>query len=655
MANRSREIEFLLLAIFVVLPMYGEAGVSALALGLFQGVAAVTLAFYVVAGREPNPPARLMQWAAIAYLVFFPVDLFRPGGSLIHASTHLLLFICIWQALDRENRSRLTQRLLVLALLFVASMATSTSVWMVPFSAVFFLLLYRQMIQLGRDETLSSLGKSSHSAGFRRAAGIYVVPAAVVALLLFPMLPRLKGSIVRGIVPGLSNATTGLSASIDFSEMRNISPDQTAVSRVSMPREAVPFFTPIRLRGEVYDRWRGGEWIASRGDWQTVDSNGAAVRVRRGSGIAPIATIEQPFRRDSRLYLPEQTYRIIGIPRLTGMPDGDIYRIPGEGAQTLEFKVQMAWRVEPLTRVPQPELIDYPISPEVAELSRRIAGSEQSTAARAEAISRFLLSEFTYVPNPADLGRPLSVDEFLLDERRGHCEYFAAGMVVLLRAQGIPARIVGGFYGGKLNPLTGQWVLSLSDAHAWVEVWDAGVWKTFDPTPPDLRPGTASDGLLRAYLSAISDSVTYLWDRYVLTFGLQDQVELLVNALGAFRQSISALRVAVRAALAQPQYLIAGAMILLTLIVLPGMLRRRRPSSIGERFAAVVERTGADAEAAMTSREMLARLEGVRPDLVPIAEEIVNAGERELFSPRGLSRGDRRAVLKRLREMRAMV
>ena len=74
------------------------------------------------------------------------------------------------------------------------------------------------------------------------------------------------------------------------------------------------------------------------------------------------------------------------------------------------------------------------------------------------------------------------VDDFLLRERRGHCEYFAAGMVALLTALNVPARIVGGFYGGKLNPLTGYFVIRHEDAHAWVEVFDGNGWRTFAVT-----------------------------------------------------------------------------------------------------------------------------------------------------------------------------
>src|SRR6185436_4983825 len=117
------------------------------------------------------------------------------------------------------------------------------------------------------------------------------------------------------------------------------------------------------------------------------------------------------------------------------------------------------------------------------------------------------------------------------------CEYFAAGMVVLLNALDVPARIAGGYYGGRLNPLMGYFTIRRDDAHAWTEMWDGKRWLTFDSTPPSLRPGSEESGF-RAYASALGDSVTYFWDRYILTFGLADQVTLFSDFFTAARDAL---------------------------------------------------------------------------------------------------------------------
>lgn len=657
MTRRSREIEFLILLAYTVLPMYGEANVSPAAVALFQAAVGVTLLTWT-RGNGASPPSALMQMFAFAYLLFVPFDLLVISRSVIAVSIHLLFFIAVWQALDLATRRKFTQRVLVLALLFVASMATSTSLVVVPFAVGFFFLLYRQLMGLSREETLRSLEIDETPQPKTRAAALYLVPVAVVALLMFPLLPRLKGAIVRGIVPELANSTTGLSESIDFNQMRSISPDGSAVSRIWMPRQVVPFFTPLRLRGEVYDRWSDGQWKSSR-QWNPLPRTGpdGSHRIRRASGLAPEATIEQRLQHDGRLYLPEQTYLIHDAPDLLESGGTDVFRMAGrQQAKALEFRVKLGWQTGPLERQPSPELIDYPITAPVARLAGEIVGDAETTKEKADAISSYLLTNYRYLQNPAELGRPMSVDRFLVQERRGHCEYFAAGMVVLLRAHGIPARIVGGFYGGKLNPLTGYWLIALSDAHAWVEVWDNGQWVLYDPTPPGLRPGTASEGLLRAYLVAIADSVTYFWDRYVLSYGIQDQIDLIIQGIRGLAGAMRSARDAAAAIARQPIRAIPFLLVIALIVVAAKFGRSRFGSAtlIG-RFAALARRAGLEVGESATPRELLRELESRRPDLAEQARELVMTGERELFAPGGINQDERNRALRQLREMAARV
>ena len=76
-----------------------------------------------------------------------------------------------------------------------------------------------------------------------------------------------------------------------------------------------------------------------------------------------------------------------------------------------------------------------------------------------------------------------AVDHFLFETRRGFCEHIAASMAVLLRAEGIPTRVVTGYGPGERNPFTGYYEVRNSDAHAWVEVFYPSYgWVPYDPT-----------------------------------------------------------------------------------------------------------------------------------------------------------------------------
>ncbi|MFA9438458.1 DUF3488 and DUF4129 domain-containing transglutaminase family protein [Uliginosibacterium sp. sgz301328] len=141
-----------------------------------------------------------------------------------------------------------------------------------------------------------------------------------------------------------------------------------------------------------------------------------------------------------------------------------------------------------------------------------------------------------------------SVDEFLFDSRRGFCEHFASAFVVLMRAAGVPARVVTGYQGGELNPIDGTLVVRQSDAHAWAEVWmprrgwvrvdptaatfpqriDGGIGQTLgagEPLPFVARQDWPLLRDIRYRWEALSNT----WNQWVLGYNTSRQSELLRN------------------------------------------------------------------------------------------------------------------------------
>jgi hypothetical protein len=313
----------------------------------------------------------------------------------------------------------------------------------------------------------------------------------------------------------------------------------------------------------------------------------------------------------------------------------------------LNLDVSLATEPEPLrlTRVAE---AGYSISPEVRTLALQIIGTEERPERRAQRIEQYLLSNFRYVPNSASLGRTMSLDQFLLRDHAGNCEYFAAGMVVLLNAVDVPARIAGGFYGGRFNPLTGYYAIRREDAHAWTEVWDGTKWVTFDATPAALRPGTESASTWRAYLAAVGDSMTYFWDRYILTFGLSDQISLAEELISWTRDTVASTRERVAAkvlALVSREYGMYLAITLTIGLVVMMMSRRRRP--LFAALADALQRRGIHVEPGMTVEEALRKLS---PDIAAELEPLVRIYEEEQFSGKA-SRSRRRALRRKLAEM----
>ncbi len=115
-------------------------------------------------------------------------------------------------------------------------------------------------------------------------------------------------------------------------------------------------------------------------------------------------------------------------------------------------------------------------------LARGLAAGAPSGFAVAERLERFLLANYGYDEHVRRARYPL--EAFLFEQRRGYCQQFSGAMALMLRMDGIPARVASGFRPAVFDPVSGTWRIRALDAHAWVEAFFSGVgWVSFDPTP----------------------------------------------------------------------------------------------------------------------------------------------------------------------------
>jgi transglutaminase-like putative cysteine protease len=646
MTPRAREIETLLLAMFAAVPLYLTQAIGFVPVLVFHAFM-TAIVLRVLSGKGPEiVPLSLMRWLAVAYVPLYVVDWLAVSNSAVAASTHLVLFIAAYQPMESIERNNHAQRLLTAGLIFTASVATATHLTIVFFIVAFGFLMFRQLMYVSHLETVRSLELPYAQPPAGRTALFYLGGATLIAALLFPLLPRVRNPFVQGLTGQITGASTGLSEAIDFSEERTANPgDGTVVARVWMDLETRPFFTPVRLRGNLYDVYENGKWEQTFRGLRQVGDRGGTFTVGRPAGVTRKAIVQQRAQR-GKLFLPVGTYALSGAANLYEGPTRETYHTYDRGMLNLD--VALAYRAEPL-RLVRERMSGYPVSPQIAALAQRIVGNEQNTTRKAELIESYLLRNYRYLPNTATPAEPVPLDQFLLVRREGHCEYFAAGMVVLLNAVDVPARIAGGFYGGRHNPLTGYFAIRREDAHAWTEVWDGTRWLTFDATPPSLRPGAEGGGALRMYLNALMDSVTYFWDRYVLTFGLGDQITLIADLITWGREQLMALRSGFRAdvrQLATPQFaLTLGLVLAAGVAVIVLAKRRRRPFDL---LAAFLKERGIEIGEAMTLEDALRTLDA---DSARAIAPLVALYEEEEFSGRR-DPARRRLLRRRLAELR---
>ena len=188
-----------------------------------------------------------------------------------------------------------------------------------------------------------------------------------------------------------------------------------------------------------------------------------------------------------------------------------------------------------------------PQSIALAREMRAAAGSDQRYIE--SVLRRFHDEDYYYTLQPPPLGRD-PVDQFLFGTRRGFCEHYASAFAVLMRAAGIPSRIVLGYQGGELNPLGNYMIVRQSDAHAWTEVWlpERG-WHRVDPTAA-VAPERIESGMSGVRFDAIGeswgldapaewlyrltlswDALNARWNEWVLGYGPENQ-RLFMQWLG---------------------------------------------------------------------------------------------------------------------------
>jgi transglutaminase-like putative cysteine protease len=163
------------------------------------------------------------------------------------------------------------------------------------------------------------------------------------------------------------------------------------------------------------------------------------------------------------------------------------------------------------------------------------------------AMNRLRTGGYVYTLEPGVAGQH-SADEFWFDTKAGFCEHIASAFVVLMRAAGVPSRVVTGFQGGEMNSVDGYWTVRNADAHAWVEIWQAERgWVRVDPTSAvaPARIGqfnrlSAPDGVLAgaignfsptllAQLRATWEAVNNSWNQWVLNYSQTRQFDMLRN------------------------------------------------------------------------------------------------------------------------------
>lgn len=218
------------------------------------------------------------------------------------------------------------------------------------------------------------------------------------------------------------------------------------------------------------------------------------------------------------------------------------------------------------------------------DMLRKQGALNASVEDKVRALTSYLVQNYSYTLDITDSGDIDPLLFFLMSSRRGHCELFASSLVLLLRVEGIPARLINGFHGGEYNPEDKSFLVRQSNAHAWVEAEIPGEgWVTVDPTPPEEQLTTE-----KGSVQQLRDWLDSKWSRHVVSYSRMDQSSFFKKLgrvtdrlLGRETPPENSSQSQVKAEDSDPwwPYVLAG---LLALIWLSWRLRRRVKQSITE-------------------------------------------------------------------------
>lgn len=401
------------------------------------------------------------------------------------------------------------------------------------------------------------VGQPALSESLRSAGKLVLLGTPIMALLfvLFPRVAPLWG------MPGEAQAgRSGLSSEMSVGDMAKVTLEDAIALRIKWnlkPGQSIPPQDQLYFRGPVLSQFDGRTW---RPNVETSFSRRFPMPadLRTSDEIYSYEVTLEPMRRPWVFVLEAATqppkvpgYDVFMTPELqwiSSLPVSDLVRYTA--TSSLQF------RHGPERNIPgMQSFLDLPpgFNPRTLQLAFDIRRDPRFQRAGAqvivpEVLRRLREGGYTYTLDPGVYGQH-TADEFWFDKKEGFCEHIASSFVILMRAMDIPARIVTGYQGGELNALDGYWTIRQRDAHAWAEVWQAGVgWVRVDPTGV-VSPGrigsfnrlTVPQGAVGAALGAVIprgltqqlraawEAVNNSWNQWVLNYSQAKQFDLLKN------------------------------------------------------------------------------------------------------------------------------
>lgn len=373
--------------------------------------------------------------------------------------------------------------------------------------------------------------------------------ALPISLLLFYLFPRFTHPLWR--VPALSQTKTGFSEEMTIGNLSEVFNDDSTVMRVIFNRKFKP---SLYWRGLVLSQFNG--W-----SWKPASSDGYQFEPLKPIDTGKLASYEIMLDPHQKKWLLYQDNPIAAKPNLLFSSSAGLVQ-QNNSPVYYRFNYSLVDKVpgyQPITAVTRQQNTYLPPrgNPRIREWAKRqFAAANSNPLALIAVIARKINQEnywYSLVTGNTGVHANL-MDRFWFETKRGYCEYYTGAVAIILRAAGIPARVIVGYHGGKWNPVAQYLTVQQNDAHAWLEYWQEGMgWqrldpvtfidrKRIDPTIHQKQADEATAGwfnnwsqnttlpwIMRA--TFLLESVQFFWERWLLFYN-QDTQRALLQKIG---------------------------------------------------------------------------------------------------------------------------
>lgn len=487
--------------------------------------------------------SRWTNTLAVVYLGFFPLDVYYVSGSFLAAVVHSVFFLAVLKLLTSSTERDFGHLKIIAGLEMISAAILSAGLSFLLLFSVFLLAAVATFASSEvRRGTVGAVTVSRNGMRFftRRLSllvAFLFVGIVLISAGMFLVLPRTARAAFERFIPQRYHMT-GFSNSVNLGEIGELQQSSMAVLHVRSYRERP--LPAVKWRGSALSQFDGTRWFNPPYEDRIVPVPGGVVAVRSAvlgqrQGYELVYRVRVEAIAADTLFIAGQPETItVDVPRLRFGPGGSFHVLPRDGGRALNYGVrafvpdewaEVRFTSSPLAGRAREEVLTLPtLDPRIPALAKQMTTGATNDIEQARALEKHLRTDFGYTLQLPSKTVPDPLAHFLFERKKGHCEYFASSMAVMLRTLGIPSRVVTGFQSGVYNPMTGWSVIRASDAHSWVEAWlDGRGWTTFDPTP--FATGSSAPTLWTK-LSLIEDAAAQYWQDWVMSYDLTRQVGL---------------------------------------------------------------------------------------------------------------------------------